>query len=340
MTRGWAVILYAVVSTAVFLTVRYTGTQAVAERGRGENYAEECTNEGCEDEEVNELYATYREECLNEGCDIEEVAEVAGGHNAVNGMLDAFQRRGFQISACTYNPLRPPAGLNNPGTGDGSFIGGWCNQPAVDDMWHDFDFDKENWDDGYGYDAACDLNLPLARTFNALGLLGLFGQSKPDDSPNWLPWFYAYASNEIDELDGLCGKGTMTGTLATTTWGPFIDNKTELYWGYFYGQDAPSRAGSIVHEARHAAWWNSHNGDSCAINPSCDENWGTWRANTLEVMYLWWLRAQGNGATTQLRELARDRANGILATGFDSRPTNADVFGGGTPSPGSPFSVP
>jgi hypothetical protein len=324
---------------AVFLTVRYLGSGRAADAGRGEDYAEECTSEGCDGEEVSEMYATYREECLSEGCDIEEVSEVAGGRDAINGMLNDFQRRGFAVSACTFSPLRAPAGLTPATTGDDIFIGSWCSQPTVDDLWVDFDFDRENWDDGFGYDDACNLNLPLARTFNALGLLRLFGQSMPEGTANWLPWFYAYASSEIDELDGLCGTGTLNGTLATTYWG-LGDNKTELYWGFFYGQDAPSRAGTIVHEARHAAWWNGHDGDSCAINPSCDESWGGWRANTYEVMYLWWLRAAGTGATALVRTLAQQRANVVLATAFDSRPTNAEVFGGGTASPGSPFSVP
>ena len=32
------------------------------------NYSEECLAEGCNAEEVNELYASYKEECLGEGC--------------------------------------------------------------------------------------------------------------------------------------------------------------------------------------------------------------------------------------------------------------------------------
>ena len=339
MSRRLSVVLYIGIAAVVFVAVRAASVPRPVQPDQGESYAEECQSEGCDGEEVNELYATYQEECLNEGCDIEEVAETAGGHNSVNAMLDEFQRRGLRISACTFNPLRPPPGLNNAATGDATFIGSWCNQPKVDDMWHDFDFDRENWDDGFGYHDACNLNLPLARTFNALSLLSLFGQSKPERSSDWLPWFYAYASNEIDELDGLCGTGDVNGKRATTDWGPIIDNKTELYWAFFYGLDVGSRASTIVHEARHASW-KGHDGDSCPRNASCDESWHTWGANTYQVMYLWWLRARGSAATSTFTGLVQARANGILSSAFDQRPTNGDVFGAGTPAAGSPFAIP
>lgn len=61
------------------------------------DYAEECLSEGCNDEEVRELYSWYAEECINEGCSHEEVIELAGGAGSVNAMLDEFRRRGFKV---------------------------------------------------------------------------------------------------------------------------------------------------------------------------------------------------------------------------------------------------
>lgn len=61
------------------------------------DFAEECLREGCNAEEVRELYASYKEECINEGCSHEEVIELAGGAQHVNAMLAEFRRRGFQV---------------------------------------------------------------------------------------------------------------------------------------------------------------------------------------------------------------------------------------------------
>lgn len=62
------------------------------------SFGEECLSEGCDDEEVSELYASYAEECLSEGCSPEEVIELAGGTQHVQAMRDAFVRRGFRVN--------------------------------------------------------------------------------------------------------------------------------------------------------------------------------------------------------------------------------------------------
>ncbi len=62
------------------------------------DYAEECMSEGCDGEEVSELYSSYREECLGEGCSAEEVIELAGNTEAVGPMLAEFKKRGFEVN--------------------------------------------------------------------------------------------------------------------------------------------------------------------------------------------------------------------------------------------------
>jgi hypothetical protein len=62
------------------------------------DYQEECLSEGCNNEEVDELYDSYQEECLNEGCSNEEKIELAGGPQFVNQMLSEFRRRGFKVA--------------------------------------------------------------------------------------------------------------------------------------------------------------------------------------------------------------------------------------------------
>jgi hypothetical protein len=74
-------------------------------------YGEECLSEGCNDEEVRELYASYQEECINEGCSHEEVIELAGGAQFVDAMLSEFNRRGWKTL-----PGSPGSGCTATGT--------------------------------------------------------------------------------------------------------------------------------------------------------------------------------------------------------------------------------
>lgn len=342
MKRAMTFGLYLGLALGVFGLVRWMShdRHALNRQGTHEDYHEECQSEGCSGEEVSELFESYQEECNGEVCDTEEVKEIAGGAGSVNAMLNDFQSRGFPVKPCSFIPPKVPAGLNNLGTGDLDLVGGWCNQPMVNTLWGDFHMSQGNWDDGWGFQAACNVNLPLGRTFNALALLRLFGTSGQTNT-NFLPFFYPFSSNAIDELEARCGGGNLTGsiTLATTFTGA-QDNRTELYWGYFYALDVAGRAGTIVHEARHADGGPSHNCNTCSAG-SCDSNWNLWGSRSYEVDYLWWLRATGGAKITNAMSiLAKNRANGVLSSAFCKRPTRADVFGAGVSNPNAFHTIP
>jgi hypothetical protein len=57
------------------------------------------------------------------------------------------------------------------GTEPGVMSSFWCTQEWIDFFWDAYDFDKGDWDDGFGWEAACDLRRPLARTFQAIQLV-------------------------------------------------------------------------------------------------------------------------------------------------------------------------
>ncbi len=306
----------------------------------GEHYSEECQSEGCNTEETEELRESYESECFEENCSFEEVRELAGRTNSVNAMLTDFQNRGWTVSGChfwggcTYSPG------NNAASGDVTF-GAMCTQNSINQHWADFDFDQGDWDEGFGYDDPCNIDLPLGRTFNALNLLDFFGTSMPAGSTNWLPFFYSYASSNTDELDARCGFGQANGcTFATSFTG--VDYTVELYWPFFYRNimNVPGRAGTIVHESRHQGG-KGHNCTTCPNGGSCDTNWGYNGAIRYEIMYLWWLRAQGSGVSPALRASARTRANVLLGNNFcQGNPTRATVFGAGVSNPNGLFQVP
>ena len=148
------------------------------------DFEEECVEESCDTEESEEMHESYESECFEENCDVEEVREIAGRRGNINALLNDFQSRGFTINAChRVGPCTPSPGNNT--TSFDNFFDRFCNQASIDQHWDDFEMVKSDWDDGFGFNAPCDQNLPLGRTFNALNLLDFFGTSKASGSDNF-----------------------------------------------------------------------------------------------------------------------------------------------------------
>ena len=163
---------------------------------------------------------------------------------------------------------------------------------------------------------------PLNRAFSSLWLL-LYSSPNPatstsDFSGNFLRTAYNYSAREIDELDGRCGNGGTSGVVATTYRGLFVNDRTQLKFPFFYGQSVSARAGTIVHEARHADG-KGHNSCSCPRGGSCDQRWLDYRANTYGNIYMWWFVDSGRNTTSAMKRSAQDRVNIVLATAFCTR---------------------
>lgn len=210
------------------------------------------------------------------------------------------------MASCTYTVP------NLVSSGDSLYGPRICSQRFIDWAWDAFDFDKGDWDDGFGHDNVCNNTQPLSRTMSAIWCLTYSSPRFPRESyeGNILEWGGRFARNEIDEVDGRCGDGS---AIARTQWGPVIDNKTELYLGFFYSRSVPERAGTLVHEARHADGKGHDRGN----NDSSWEYNGAWRYH---VAWLAWFAAEGRSTTPALKTLARQRANNILATRFVKPP--------------------
>lgn len=97
-------LIHALLAMGIFLAVSAaaqaapTGSGSALIFGEDHDYNEECNNEGCYNEEVEEMHETYYEECFGEGCSYEEQREIAGhGRENVDEMLDAFRRLGLRV---------------------------------------------------------------------------------------------------------------------------------------------------------------------------------------------------------------------------------------------------
>ncbi len=196
-----------------------------------------------------------------------------------------------------------------------------CSQDFVDWAWDAFDFDKGDWDGGFGYSSACDNTLPLSRTMSAIWCLSFSSPNLPRESysSNILEWGGRFARNTIDELDARCGTSSCSprscsGTIAKTrSGGIFVDAWTRLYLPFFYNQGVSVRASTLIHEARHADGKGHNRGD----NDSSWEYNGAWR---WEVAWLSWFVGEGQNTSTAMREQARQEANNILNTNFETHP--------------------
>lgn len=188
-----------------------------------------------------------------------------------------------------------------------------CWQPFVDWAWDAFDFDKEDWDGGFGFDDVCDNTLPLSRALSGIWCLTYSSPRFPSESydGNILEWGCRFARNAIDEVDARCGSGGTT--IARTQTGALADDWTQLYLPFFYGQGVSLRAGTLLHESRHADGKHHDKGD----NDSSWEYNGAWR---WQVCWLAWFAFEGTNSSAAMRTQATQRANNIINGNFEKHP--------------------
>jgi len=101
-TRSWAFYVL-----SIMLIVFYLGVFCpnAVEASNLYDYDEECLHEGCNNEEVSELYSSYNEECLHEGCSKEEVVELGGSPSGAAALLTAFQNHGWAVNINDFQYL-------------------------------------------------------------------------------------------------------------------------------------------------------------------------------------------------------------------------------------------
>lgn len=209
------------------------------------------------------------------------------------------------MATCSVPATNPAA------SGDSLYGPRICWQAFIDWAWDAFDFDKGDWDDGFGYDAVCDNNLPLSRTLSGIWCLTYSAQDYQNESysSNILQWGCRFARGALDELDARCGDGSYD---AYTWWG-WQDNKTELYLGYFYSEPVAARAGTLVHEARHADGKGHDDGNK-------DSSWGYNGAWRWDVCWLAWFAYAGTRTSAAMKTLATQRANNLINSRFTTHP--------------------
>ncbi|MBW7476962.1 hypothetical protein K0T92_19780 [Paenibacillus oenotherae] len=224
------------------------------------------------------------------------------------------------MASCSYTvPDKNASGDNLYG----SII---CNQAYIDYFWNTYGFsgNKDYWDDGFGWEDPCNTDKPLARAFNACYLLTYSAEDFSNES--WdapiLNWGRRYVRNNIDDLRSLCGDGS---AIARAYSGIFVDDRVEVYLGFFYSKDVPGRAETLIHEARHMGG-KSHNANFPAGSvfgggkSGADSSWGYEGAWMYGALYLWWFYAAGARTTSAMKQRARQRGNLVIDNAFATHP--------------------
>lgn len=212
------------------------------------------------------------------------------------------------MASCTYTVP------NLDTSGDNLYGPRICWQAFIDWAWDAFDFDKGDWDEGFGWDDVCNRTQPLSRTLSGIYCLTYSSPRFPNESysGNILEWGCRFSRNAIDELDARCGFDH-PGFLAWTQWGPFVDDWTQLYLSFFYNQGVSNRAGTILHEARHADGKGHDSGSN-------DSSWGYNGAWRWHVCWLAWFAFEGVNTSAAMRTQATQRANNIINNNFVTHP--------------------
>jgi len=210
------------------------------------------------------------------------------------------------MATCTYSVP------NLDTSGDNLYGPRICWQPFIDWAWNAFDFDSGDWDDGFGYDNVCNNTQPLGRTLSGIWCLTYSSPNFPRESydSNILEWGCRFARNNIDELDARCGSGD---AFARTQWGAFANDWTQLFLPFFYDQGVSRRAGTLLHESRHADGKGHDRGNN-------DSSWGYNGAWRWHVAWLAWFAFEGQHTSTAMRTQATQRANNILNGNFETHP--------------------
>ena len=162
-------------------------------------------------------------------------------------------------------------------------------QSFVDEAWSLFDFDKGDWDEGFGFYDVCNSDTPLARTLNAIWILKYTAPVLGPGSPR-LGRFYNYSATSIDELDGQCYAPGSSAAAQTHIGSPGSDHFTALFWNFFYDKFGGMvfRPMAIVHEARHAdlGYFNDvpHVTENCPSSV-CDQSWSGKGAYMYHTLY-------------------------------------------------------
>lgn len=186
-------------------------------------------------------------------------------------------------------------------------------------------FQNNTWDEGFGWNDPCNATKPMKRAINSFWVIEHASDTMnaPGDySGGVIHWAWDYIKAKTPEFEGSCSSSAIaaTNTNGFCFW-PFCGDERIRLMLPFWDQNVATRAGTLIHEARHAGGYDHNASDSsCPREGSCDTSYSYRGANTLQVQWLAQYYRSGNASNYAARSAALGRANHILRRGYATCP--------------------
>lgn len=200
--------------------------------------------------------------------------------------------------ACTDAPecSQPPSNANpsgavEDGTYDDVYVGNWASsQSLVSTLWNGLDAEKCDWDEGWGFYSVGDTDFMLTRILNAAWAVrrvqsytkdvgfGLHRNVSGIVYYNQGRWWEFVSDYGEDEWTPGCESGNGEHFIGT-------DEYNVLHMGG-YNSTVVNRGSTLVHETVHQDEGHVDEEDCSPDNVSCDEVYGIYNSNTMQINFL------------------------------------------------------
>ncbi|MBZ4422957.1 hypothetical protein [Myxococcus sp. RHSTA-1-4] len=205
----------------------------------------------------------------------------------------------------------------------------WRCDPAV---WQDYDTrfqlsDGENWE-GYGLHEKCNLDLPYARTLNALYLVQ---HSAPASSVGTgkMNTGWSYLDDKIPRIGAGCTCDSGCVARYSPGFWPFALERVQVFTPFYYSRTVSHRAAVLIHEARHDEKSHNESDSACGSGGSCDSDWAYDGSNRWHISWLSDFEVWGNIRNQAMRDDAVSWANYLIDNRFKYTPDLKHVPGVG-----------
>lgn len=199
----------------------------------------------------------------------------------------------------------------------------WCRGEWLGGLAKGYGMSKDRWDNGMGWNDACNTNRPFARVATAKVALQVTAPNRQasgtiDRSSPFSNWAGLWTVRTINDLRPFCNGDSVAAQVPRFIASDYIRLNVlasgDQDGGWFFGYAVPERTSILVHEARHQEGGFDHRADGR------DRRFSDAGAYRAQIAWLWWYVHEKRNAPVKLLCSAQDWANKLLAERFVEEP--------------------